>query len=94
MRILESSQTLLHVLKKEDTQLCKKKLNVSTRKQQPPTLQSSPEKNFKRPPVLGEKTLNIEQVDTENQAPVTSARGKLEESVALEDFRTSGHSLA
>lgn len=32
MKILESSQTLLHVLKKEDSQLAKKKLNVSTRK--------------------------------------------------------------
>jgi len=32
MKILESSQTLLHVLKKEDTQLSKKKLTVSTRK--------------------------------------------------------------
>ena len=32
MKILESSQTLLHVLKKEDSQLSKRKLNVSTRK--------------------------------------------------------------
>jgi hypothetical protein len=32
MRILESSQTLLHVLKKEDSQLTKRKVNVSTRK--------------------------------------------------------------
>ena len=29
MRILESSQTLLHVLKKEDSQLQKRKLNVT-----------------------------------------------------------------
>ena len=33
MKILESSQTLLHVLKKEDSQLTKRKVNVSTRKQ-------------------------------------------------------------
>lgn len=32
MKILESSQTLLHVLKKEDSTLNKRKLNVSTRK--------------------------------------------------------------
>ena len=32
MKILESSQTLLHVLKKEDTALNKRKLNVSTRR--------------------------------------------------------------
>lgn len=32
MKILESSQTLLHVLKKEDTTLNKRKNNVSTRK--------------------------------------------------------------
>ena len=32
MKILESSQTLLHVLKKEDSALNKRKLNVSTRK--------------------------------------------------------------
>ena len=32
MKILESSQTLLHVLKKEDMQLTKRKVNVSTRK--------------------------------------------------------------
>lgn len=32
MKILESSQTLLHVLKKEDSHLMKKKINVSTRK--------------------------------------------------------------
>jgi len=32
MKILESSQTLLHVLKKEDSSLNKRKLNVSTRK--------------------------------------------------------------
>ncbi len=32
MRILESSQTLLHVLKKEDQQLAKKKNNVTTKK--------------------------------------------------------------
>lgn len=32
LKILESSQTLLHVLKKEDSQLTKKKFNVSTRK--------------------------------------------------------------
>jgi Sjoegren syndrome nuclear autoantigen 1 len=32
MKILESSQTLLHVLKKEDSQLQKKKYSVSTRK--------------------------------------------------------------
>jgi sjoegren syndrome nuclear autoantigen 1 len=33
MKILESSQTLLHVLKKEDSSLLKRKINVSTRKQ-------------------------------------------------------------
>ena len=33
MKILESSQTLLHVLKKEDSALNKRKINVSTRKQ-------------------------------------------------------------
>lgn len=32
MKILESSQTLLHVLKKEDSTLNKRKMNVSTRK--------------------------------------------------------------
>jgi hypothetical protein len=32
MKILESSQTLLHVLKKEDSALNKRKINVSTRK--------------------------------------------------------------
>jgi Sjoegren syndrome nuclear autoantigen 1 len=32
LRILESSQTLLHVLKKEDSSLSKRKLQVSTRK--------------------------------------------------------------
>ncbi len=32
MRILESSQTLMHVLKKEDSQLTKKKNQVTTRK--------------------------------------------------------------
>ena len=32
MKILESSQTLLHVLKKEDSTLNKRKINVSTRK--------------------------------------------------------------
>jgi len=32
MKILESSQTLLHVLKKEDSTLNKRKNNVSTRK--------------------------------------------------------------
>ena len=32
MKILESSQTLLHVLKKEDSALNKRKLNVSTRR--------------------------------------------------------------
>ena len=32
MKILESSQTLLHVLKKEDSTLNKKKMHVSTRK--------------------------------------------------------------
>eukprot|EP00347_Sterkiella_histriomuscorum_P011138 403373614 len=42
MKILESSQTLLHVLKKEDSQLSKKKLNVSTRKIK--EYQQSPEK--------------------------------------------------
>lgn len=42
MKILESSQTLLHVLKKEDSQLTKKKFNVSTRKVK--EYQQSPEK--------------------------------------------------
>jgi hypothetical protein len=47
----------MHILKKEDTQLTKRKLNVSTRK-----LQASPEKSginngFKRNP-LGEKSMN------------------------------------
>jgi sjoegren syndrome nuclear autoantigen 1 len=32
IKILESSQTLLHVLKKEDSTLNKRKMNVSTRK--------------------------------------------------------------
>ena len=32
MKILESSQTLLHVLKKEDSTLNKRKNNVSTRR--------------------------------------------------------------
>jgi Sjoegren syndrome nuclear autoantigen 1 len=32
MRIIESSQTLLHVLKKEDSTLTKRKYSVSTRK--------------------------------------------------------------
>lgn len=44
MKILESSQTLLHVLKKEDSQLSKKKLNVSTRKIK--EYQQSPEKKM------------------------------------------------
>lgn len=46
MRILESSQTLLHVLKKEDQQLSKKKNNVTTKKVKGVeiTLQQSPEK--------------------------------------------------
>lgn len=44
MKILESSQTLLHVLKKEDSQLTKRKLNVSTRKIKGVEYQQSPEK--------------------------------------------------
>src|SRR5690606_11165611 len=46
MRILESSQTLLHVLKKEDSSLTKKKYSVSTRKVKDISLhqQQSPEK--------------------------------------------------
>lgn len=46
MRILESSQTLLHVLKKEDTTLTKKKYNVTTRKVKDVSVmqQSPPEK--------------------------------------------------
>jgi len=42
MRILESSQSLLHVLKKEDSQLAKRKNTVSTRSKQ--SCQQSPEK--------------------------------------------------
>ena len=45
MRILESSQTLLHVLKKEDSQLQKRKLNVTgTGRKTKNDLQQSAEK--------------------------------------------------
>ncbi|CDW76550.1 13 kda deflagellation-inducible [Stylonychia lemnae] len=60
MKILESSQTLLHVLKKEDSQLSKKKFNVSTRKisnnlkeyqQSPEKKPSNTTRKFKAQPV-------------------------------------------
>ena len=52
MKILESSQTLLHVLKKEDSQLSKRKMHVTNKKvkeipQQSPAKQAMPQRFYK-----------------------------------------------